>query len=221
MTPEKFFDYLEGKLPPAEKERLERALIADPELQRQFVTAREIHRGMERSPNEQRDDAATRRAGKLGRKVAAAFAVLVAMNVFFGLYYIFRANQPSEQVRRAREASLRHQLESAVEKSAAAVFTPPTIGMERVVIITPRAKQDEVAAAIIAAATKAGGSGTKALPNDSSLSVLVLVPAAGEEEFRNTLANFGAPSPNLSTSGTLVSAPNDIVHLEIVLSAPR
>ena len=36
MTPEKFFDYLEGKLPPAERERLERALISNPELQRQF-----------------------------------------------------------------------------------------------------------------------------------------------------------------------------------------
>ena len=221
MTPEKFFDYLEGKLPPPEKERLERALIADPELQRQFVTAREIHRGMQRSPNEQSNGSATRRAGRLGRQVAAAFAVLVAMNVLFGLYYIYRANQPSEQVRQAREASLRHQLQSAVEKSAAAVFTPPTIGMDRVVIATPRAKQDDVAASIIAAVTKAGGSGTKALPNDNGLSVLVLVPAAHEQEFRNTLTNFGAPFPTPSTDRTPSLSPNDIVHLEIVLSAPR
>src|SRR2546430_2094359 len=52
MTPEKFFDYLEGKLPPAEKERLERALIADPELQREFVAARQIHRGLQRPADE-------------------------------------------------------------------------------------------------------------------------------------------------------------------------
>jgi len=221
MTPEKFFDYLEGKLPPVEKEGLERALISDPELQKEFVIAREIHRGMQRSPNDQTDSVATRRAGMRGRQVAAAFAVLVALNVFFGLYYIFRANKPSEQVRQAREASLRHQLENAVVKSAAAVFTPPTIGMDRLAITAPHAKQDDVAAAIIAAATKAGGSGTKTLPNESGLSVLVLVPAAREEEFRNTLATFGAPSPTPAIAGTRSFSPNDAVRLEIVISAPR
>src|SRR5712691_7311492 len=100
MTPEKFFDYLEGKLPPAEKELLERTLISDPELQRQFVTAREIHRRMERSPNEETESPSTRRAGMRGRQVAAAFAVLVAMNVALGLLYIFRANKPSEKVQK-------------------------------------------------------------------------------------------------------------------------
>ena len=221
MTPEKFFDYLEGKLPPADKEHLERALIADPELQRQFVTAREIHRGMQRSPNEQSNGSATRHAGRLGRQVAAAFAVLVAMNVLFGLYYIFRANQPSEQVRQAREASLRHQLQNSIEKAAAAVFTPLTIGMERIAITAPRAKQNEIAASIIAAAARTGGSGTKTLPNDNSLSVLVLVPAAREPEFRRALSSFGAPSPTPAQAGESSPSPNDIVHLEIVLSAPR
>jgi len=64
MTPEKFFDYLEGKLPPAERERLERALISDPELQRQFVAARQIHRSLERPSDE---PAAITRAGSRGR----------------------------------------------------------------------------------------------------------------------------------------------------------
>ena len=72
MTPEKFFDYLEGKLPPVERERLERALISDPELQRQFVAARQIHRSLGRPPDE---SAATTRAGSRGRQLAAAFAV--------------------------------------------------------------------------------------------------------------------------------------------------
>jgi hypothetical protein len=142
MTPEKFFDYLEGKLSPTEKERLERALISDPELQRQFVSARQIHRGMQRPEGE---SAATARAGARGRQLAVAFAILVAMNVALGLIYIFRANKPSEQVQKAREEALRHQLQSSVEKSAAAAFIPPTIGMERVAIATPREKQDDVA----------------------------------------------------------------------------
>src|ERR1044071_9369890 len=128
MTPEKFFDYLEGKLPPAEKERLERALISDPELQREFVAARQIHRSMQRPANE---SAATTRAGSRGRQLAAAFAVLVAMNVALGLFYIFRANKPSPEVDRARVETLRHQLHSALEKSAAATFSPPTIAMEQ------------------------------------------------------------------------------------------
>jgi hypothetical protein len=217
MTPEKFFDYLEGKLPPAEKERLERALISDPELQRQFVSARQVHRGMQRPVGE---TAATTRAGSRGRQLAAAFAVLVAMNVALGLFYIFRANKPPEALRKAREEALRHQLQSSVEKSAAAAFPPPTIGMERVPITTPREKQDEVAKTIIDAATQAGGSGTKSLPNDKGFSVLVIVPASAEPEFRKTLTSLGAPAPTPAAASPALS-PNEAVRLEVVLSSPR
>ena len=218
MTPEKFFDYLEGKLPSAEKVRLERALIADPELQREFVAARQIHRGMQRPAGE---TAATTRAGSRGRQLAAAFAVLVAMNVALGLLYIFRANKPPEAVQKAREEALRHQLQSSVEKSAAAAFPPPTIGMERVTLAAPREKQDEVAKTIIDAATRAGGSGTKGLPNDNGFSVLVIVPASGEPAFREILATLGAVPPLRSAAPTPAPSPNEAVRLEIALSSPR
>ena len=217
MTPEKFFDYLEGKLPPAEKERLERALISDPELQRQFVSARQVHRGMQRTEGE---TARTTRAGSRGRQLAAAFAVLVAMNVALGLIYIFRANKPTDQVEKAREESLRHQLQSSVEKSAAAAFPVPTIGMEQIAITTPRDKQDAVAKTIIDAANQAGGSGTKGLPNDNGFSVLVIVPASAETQFRQTLASLGGPSPALAP-GTPAAAPNEPVRLEIAISSAR
>jgi hypothetical protein len=217
MTPEKFFDYLEGKMPPAERERLERALISDPELQRQFVAARQIHRGMERPTGE---TAATVRAGSRGRQLAAAFAVLVAMNVGFGLFYIFRASKPSEQVQKAREEALRHQLQSSVEKSAAAAFTPPTIGIDQITIVVPPQKQDEVARKVIDAAAKAGGSGSKGLPNDNGFSVLVIVPAAEETAFRKTLAALGVPSPTPAAPTPIVS-PNEPIRLEIVLSSPH
>jgi hypothetical protein len=216
MTPEKFFDYLEGKLPPAEKERLERALIADPELQHQFVSARQIHRGMQPPAGE---SAATARAGSRGRQLAAAFAVLVAMNVALGLLYIFRANKPSAEVQKARGEALRHQLQSSVEKSAAAAFPSPTIGMERIAITTPREKQDEVAKTIIDAATKAGGSGTKGLPNHNGFSVLAIIPAMGEPAFRETLTTLGAAlSPGVARA-TPAPSPNESVRLEIVLSS--
>lgn len=217
MTPEKFFDYLEGKLPPAEKERLERALIADPELQQEFATARQIHRGLQRPPNE---SSATTQAARRGRQVAAAFAVLVLMNVVLGLVYIFKANKPSDEVRKAKEDALRHQLESSVEKSAAAAFPPPSIGIEPIVLPVARAKQNAVAETIINAATKAGGSGTKGLPNDDGFSVLVLVPASAERDFRATLAALGGPSP-APAAATPALAPNEPVRLEIRLSDPH
>ena len=213
MTPEKFFDYLEGKLPPAEKERLERALISDPELQREFVAARQIHRGMQRPAGE---SAATTRAGSRGRQLAAAFAVLVAMNVALGLFYIFRASKPPAEFAKARTEALRQQLQGALEKSAAAAFTPPTIGMEQVPLTIPRAQQEEAAKTIIDAAAKAGGSATKGLPNDNGFNVLVLIPGTGEPAFRDTLARLGArPLPPSAAS------PNETIHLEVILSSPR
>src|SRR4051812_33964800 len=205
MTPEKFFDYLEGKLPPAERERLERALIADPELQKQFVAARQIHRGLQRPTNE---SSATTRAGSRGRQLAAAFAVLVAMNVALGLFYIFRSNQPSAEVQKAREDTLRHQLQSSLEKSAAAAFTPPTLGVEPIRFTVPPAKQDEVAQAVIAAAINTGGSGTKGLPAEDDTRVLVLVPASAEAQFRRTLTALGAPA-TASASNATPAAPDE------------
>jgi hypothetical protein len=219
LTPEKFFDYLEGKLPPAEKERLERALIADPELQQQFASARQVHRGMQNAMAGQ--TAATIRAGARGRQVAAAFAVLVAMNVALGLIYIFKVNKPSAAVTKAREAALRHQLESSVEKSAAAAFPTPMIGIEPITIPTPAEKQEAVAKTIIDAAAKAGGSATKGLPNDKGgFNILVLIPATAETNFRQMLAGLGAPSPAPSATISRAPSPNEPVHLEIVLVAP-
>lgn len=213
MTPEKFFDYLEGKLPPAEKERLERALIADPELQREFVAARQIHRGLQRPAGE---TAATTRAGARGRQLAAAFAVLVAMNVALGLFYIFRFNQPPPELEKARTEALRQQLQSSVEKSAAATFTPPTIGMEQIALPIPTARQEEAARTIIAAAAQAGGSATKGLPNENGFNVLVLIPGSGEPAFRETLARLGAKTPAPGAA-----SPEAMIHLEVVLSSPR
>ncbi|MBA2435403.1 MAG: hypothetical protein H0V54_10070 [Chthoniobacterales bacterium] len=217
MTPEKFFDYLEGKLPPPERERLERALISDPELQKQFVAARQIHRGLQRPAGE---TAATTRAGSRGRQLAAAFAVLVAMNVAIGLFYIFHTSKPPTEMQQEREAAFRQQLKSSLEKSAAATFTPPTIGPETIALAIPAEKQDSVAQALVEAAEKTGGSGTKDLPGDGQRRVFVLVPASAEAQFRETLHRLGGPAPRPAASPSPAS-PNEPVHLEIVLSASR
>jgi len=216
MTPEKFFDYLEGRLPPEERQHLEHALIHDPELQKQFVAARQIHRRLQ-EPAAASADAA--RSTARGPFVVAAFAVLVGVNVAIGLYFIFRSGGPSPEAKQAQVEAIRQQVEHSVQKAAEATFTPPTIAAPPIVLTIPAEKQDEIAKAIIAAAEKAGGSGTKGLPNDGENRVLVLVPASAEAQFRKTLTALGAP-PTEATAPS-PSSPDQPIHLEIVLSRPR
>lgn len=213
MTPEKFFDYLEGKMPDSERQALERALITDPELQKQFVAARQIHRSLDRSPEE---TGAIARAGARGRMIAAAFAVLVALNVGIGLYFIFRSARPAPEVQQAQVQAIRQQVERSLAKAATATFTPPTIAAEPVLLTIPAGQQDAVARTIIAAAEKAGGSATKGLVEDNTTRVFVLVPASAEAEFRKTLSALGAAAPIAASSSS--ASPNEPVHLEIVLS---
>jgi hypothetical protein len=216
MTPEKFYDYLEGKLSPDERQNLERALIHDPELQRQFVAARQIHRSLQCPPNE---SVTVTQAGVRGRQVAAACAILVMLNVAIGLFFIFRMNKLPPEVEQAREAALRARVQGSLEKSAADMLPAPTLAAAPVILTVAAEKQDEVAEQIIAAATSAGGSGTKTLPNDNGVGVLVLIPASAEAGFRKTLGSLGAP-PGASDPGAAAS-PSEPVHLQIVLQKPH
>jgi len=113
MSPDKLFDYLDGKLSSQEQAELERQLATDTYLQRQLVIAREIHSRMRSSPEVLLEDEATAKRGAiLGRRVAIAFAVLVFMNVVFGLYAIGflekkkRARPTEEQNRKELAAGL-------------------------------------------------------------------------------------------------------------------
>jgi anti-sigma factor RsiW len=216
MTPETFFDYLEGKLPPHERERLERALISDPELQKQFVAIRQVHRAMEVPPNE---SSGVTRSGRRGRQLAAAFALLVVVNVGIGLFFIFRSAQLPPEVRQAQTEAIRRKVETSLQSAAAAEFSSPTIGPELVVLTVPLEKQETVAQTIIASAEKAGGSATKELPDDNGVKLLVLIPAKAEADFRKMLTQLGAPPPPSGAAPT--PSPHEPVHLEIALSRPR
>src|SRR5205823_9348172 len=46
MNPDKLFDYLDGRLPAAERAELEEQLISDRQLQRELAIARQIYAGM-------------------------------------------------------------------------------------------------------------------------------------------------------------------------------
>ncbi|MGI8956926.1 MAG: hypothetical protein ACR2II_08440, partial [Chthoniobacterales bacterium] len=71
----------------------------------------------------------------------------------------------------------------------------------------------------VEAATNAGGSGRRGLPNDNGGKVFFLVPVSAEAQFRHTLTTFGAPAAAAtSASGT---SPDEPVNLEIVLSNPH
>ena len=89
MNPDKLFDYLEGRLPAAERAALEQRLISDKQLQRELAVARQIHAGMRGDSREvllpPRPDV-TEEGRKMALRVGAAFIVLMAVNVGIGLW---------------------------------------------------------------------------------------------------------------------------------------
>src|SRR4029450_7040777 len=91
MNPDKLFDYLDGRLPSAERAALEDQLISDQELQRELAVARRIHAGMHDGSREiflatQADE--PKRGRKMALRVGAAFIILMAINVGAGLWII-------------------------------------------------------------------------------------------------------------------------------------
>src|SRR5207302_7936735 len=93
MSPDKLFDYLDGKLSTRERAELEQRLISDEQLQRELAVARQIHAGMRGDSREvllpPRPDF-TEQGREMALRVGAAFIILMAVNVGFGLWLIAR-----------------------------------------------------------------------------------------------------------------------------------
>lgn len=82
MSPDKLFNYLDGKLSPEQRDKIEQQLATDTHLQRELAVAREIHSRTQDSREVLLTDGASDNRGAiLGRRVAVAFAVLVFLNV--------------------------------------------------------------------------------------------------------------------------------------------
>jgi anti-sigma factor RsiW len=215
MSPDKLFDYLDGKLSPAQREEIERQLVTDSQLQRELTIAREIHRSM----GDSREVFASAepmpgRGAILGRRIAIAFAALVFLNVVFGIYAIAFM----EKKRRARPAQdqNRRELLQALEKSAASALPTPSLDIDEIKIAAPAGQRDAVVNKVIAAAEKSGGSAAKNLSNESGLLVFAEVPAARENEFRELLKQLGAaPSPANNPGAT----GNKIIQIRIIENA--
>lgn len=197
MNPDKLFDYLEGKLSPADRAQLEEQLMSDPQLRRQFEVARGIHRAGRDTrevvvPSE--DHAAVERSGRLGRRIATVAAALVLINVLVGLAVIFGKNKKPSNLG-AREAEIRQQLQASLDAAAEKAMPPPSFTAGEILISAPRSEWEKIAERILAAAVAFGGTGAKGLPEENVMTVLVDVPASREAEFRRAVESASKQTP--------------------------
>jgi anti-sigma factor RsiW len=220
MNPDKLFDYLDGKLSPADRAEIETKLTADPHLQRQLATAREIHRGMGASRERREvlppsdDPAVAAKGARLSRRVAAACAVLVLVNVLIGLTVITVKNKKTSDSG-SREKAIREQLSASLDAAAQSALPPPTFAATDIQLTAPKPEWEGMVTKVISAAEQCGGSAARGLPDDAAAVVVVDVPADREADFRRMIS---AP-PGAATDTS--AKPNDrsIVQVRIVEAA--
>ena len=189
MSPEKFFDYLEGNLPEKERAQFEERLASDPQLQRELAIAREMHRrsrGSREVVLEREDPDIPLPPKPLGRRVATAFAFLVLLNVLVGIAFIIGKKKDTGELR-AREAAVREQLAASLQRTAETALPLPTIADE-IHLSAADSQRDALAENVILLAKQSGGSAVKAPPDDKGIIVVVDVPSDRAGEFRRSLA---------------------------------
>src|SRR5256714_10972868 len=166
MSPEKLFDYLEGKFSVEERAAFEQQLATDPQLQRDLAMAGEMHRrarGSREIIGDQDPDIPLPAKG-LGRKVLTAFAALVLLNVIVGIVFIV-GNKKGTGELRAREEATRQQLATSLQKTAENSLPLPTIGNE-IRLPASVTQRNRIADNVVQLAQQAGGSAPKAPPDD-------------------------------------------------------
>ena len=201
MNPDKLFDYLEGRLPAAERAALEDQLISDQQLQRELAVARRIHAGMDAGSREvflATEADATRRGRKMALRVGAAFIILMAINVGAGLWIIAR-HESKNPNRALLEAQTRQQIMKSLQQAATAALTPlPSFGVSEITVSAAKGRLDAVADGVVALAGRLGGSATKGLPDEHRIGVLVDLPSNRESEFRAAIASVSGGEPEAS-----------------------
>jgi hypothetical protein len=200
MNPDKLFDYLDGKLPEAERAALEERLMSDKQLQREFAVARQIHAGI-RGDSREVVLPASPELPEQGRKMAirigVAFMVLMFVNVGIGLYFIFR-HESKNPNRPLLEAQMREQIAKSIESAATLTPVPNALGVTEITIAADKGKLDAVADKMVAIVSGIGGSATKGVPDAGRVTILVDLPANRESEFRAAVAAIQGGSPNSS-----------------------
>ncbi len=220
MNPDKLFDYLDGKLAPAERSQLEEQLMTDEQLRKQFNIARAIQRGggvsrevLEPTP------ADLERGGRLGRRIAIAAIVLVFANVIGGLAFIaFKNTKPADQ--RRNEAAVRRQVTASIGAAAQNNMPLPTFLPSEIQLTAPRADWEAQASRIMATATALGGEARKGLPDEKMMTVLADVPTSREEEFRRAVVSSAPPASTPLTAAPSEPNQRSIVQVRIAEAAP-
>ena len=212
MNPDKLFDYLDGKLSPNERAKLEEQLMSDPHLRRELTVARKIHADMRGSREVigALEPIVEERGAVLGRRFAIAFAVLVFANVVFGIYAIAFMKQ-RDRARMNTEQN-RTELVESLARSAAVAFPTPSLDVDEITFSAPVAGQDKLANKIIAAAKQVGGSGTKGLADQQGVLLFAEIPAARLNDFRDSMKKLGATLP---ASTEAASGDKAIVQIRI------
>ena len=204
MNPDKLFDYLEDRLPAAERATLEERLMLDKQLQRELAVVRQIHAGMRGDSREVLLAArsnVTEQGRKMALRVGAAFIVLMAVNVAIGLWLIAR-HETKNPNRALLEKQMRDQIANSLEH-AAATFTPALLGVDEITVPAPTGKLEVVADQVVTIASRFGGSAAKGLPDQGRLSVLVDVPSNRAAEFRAAVSSIaGTSTPTSKTPAT-------------------
>jgi hypothetical protein len=218
MNPDKLFDYLDGKLPDHERQALEQRLMSDANARREFDVARRIHSSMRENQSERPEilddvsDETAARGRRLARQVGLAFIVLVAMNVFLGLVYIahHESKNPNRQL---LDQQAREHLRQSLENAAAATLTPPPLGISELRVTAEGGQSEAVADEIIDTAQKSLGSGTKGVPDNARIEVLVEMPPNYAAEFKNSLARL----PGVKEVKGEVSSANSTEKMSIIV----
>jgi hypothetical protein len=191
MNPDKLFDYLDDRLPAAERAALEQRLISDQQLQHELAVARQIHTGMRGDSREvllSPGPNVTEQGRKMALRVGAAFIILMAVNVGIGLWLIARheARNPN---RALLETQMRQQIAKSLEH-AAVTLTPAPLGVSEITISAAAGKLEAVADEVVTIASRFGGSAAKGLQDRNRLSVLVDLPSNRESEFRAAISSI-------------------------------
>ena len=200
MNPDKLFDYLDGTLSPEEREQVEEKLAADPQLQRQLAMARKIHKGMggSREVIVAGDEPLTTnsRGAVIGRRLMAAFALLVMLNVLIGIAFIVGKHE--KKGLGPNDAAIREQLASSLGAAAQSALPPPIIEADEIRLPALPEHVDNIASKVVASAEQCGGSAVKAPPTERGMIVVTEISSGRETEFRKLLVPLGAAIPAAS-----------------------
>ena len=220
MNPDKLFDYLDGKLPEAERAALEERLISDKQLQREFAVARQIHAGIRGDSREIISPPSPDVSGQgrtMAIRIGAAFMVLMFVNISIGLWFIFK-HESSNPNRPLLEAQMREQIAKSIERAATLTPAPNALGVSEITVPAENGKLDAIADEVVAIVSRFGGYATKGIPDRGRVSILADVPGSREADFRNAIASVGGeptgfPIPAATAIGRTTEKKSFIVQI--------